>query len=603
MTKRKRIFILLAADYLTLLTTRVVASWLIQDAASKSINMLLLSVLLLLANVCCYTYRANPRYTTIFTAIRVSSACLAAFSLFQIIYFIENDQLSKHNLIHGLMYLPMAVFIRFIPRIITRYIDTNKINRNHVVIYGAGQTCYQLIQHIKSGNSDLKIVGLIDDNNQLLGEYIDKYRVLGDWTKLKSLKECYSDLNVIIAIPSATGEQIKRIKDRVDKLDIKSKVVSRDPYYFTQETNRKIKIIDIDIEAILQRPLRNINYDSIEADVKGKTILVTGGAGSIGSEIVRQLYSLNAAKVIVADFNEYALYKVSEEFTDSRVELELGDITDRVFVQSLFKKYKLDYVFHACAYKHVPLGENNPCNTIYNNISSAKNIFDYASKYKLEKVVLISSDKAVNPSNVMGASKRICEKLLLEYSTQFSDTIFSIVRFGNVLGSSGSVVPKFIKQIENNEDITVTHQDITRYFMSIPEASCLVLQASAECLSGRIYVLDMKEPIKLVNLAENLIKLYNKIPYVDVNIVFTGLRPGEKLYEELHLEHENSIKLNENYWEVSQMIRIPKFFESEVNQLLKLASQYEAEASKKILFRLVRDINVVKEISSEGRSA
>ena len=381
--------------------------------------------------------------------------------------------------------------------------------------------------------------------------------------------------------------------------------MSRDPYYFREDSHRKIEIVDIDIEALIQRPLRTIDYDRIRNDITGKTILVTGGAGSIGSEIVRQIFPLDAKEIIVADFNELGLYNTSQSFEkdNDTIRLELGDVADHRFVEHLFNKYEIDYVFHACAYKHVPIAEANTCNTILNNINSAKNIFEFAGRRQIQKVVLISSDKAVNPSNVMGATKRICEKMLLHYSHTYSKTTYSTVRFGNVLGSSGSVVPKFLRQIEKNQDVTVTHKDITRYFMSIPEASCLVLQASCECLSGRIYVLDMKDPIKLVDLAESLIRLSGKIPYKDININFTGLRPGEKLYEELHLDHENYMRINENYWEVSQEISLSSSFILDLTGLLELAQNYKSDTARSLLFQLLNDFEPSQNIAHKGKSA
>lgn len=604
MKKSQRITALLIVDLILLIASSYMSRIVINDTTNFSYNLVVLVLVLLLSNTLCLTYRANPFYTSIFSAIRVSFSCCLAFIAFEGLHYALTQSFSKQIFVHALMFLPLAVFVRFLPRMYRRYQSSRSPHSQYVAIYGAGQTCYQVIQHMKSGQADIKIVGLIDDNPTLKGEYIDKYKIVGGHRQLENLKDSYPGLSVIIAIPSATGEEIQHIKKTIDSYVIPSKVVSRDPYYFSERSSRKIEIIDIDIESLIQRPLRTINYEAIEKDITGKSIMVTGGAGSIGSEIVRQIHSLGAKEIIVADFSELGLYKTSQYFTEkSNIRLELGDISDRSFTEHLFEKYDIDYIFHACAYKHVPLAETNVCNTIQNNIKSAKNIFQLAGSKNIKKVVLISSDKAVNPSNVMGATKRICEKLLIYYSRLYPSTIFSTVRFGNVLGSSGSVVPKFLEQIERNETLTVTHKDITRYFMSIAEASCLVLQASAECLSSRIYVLDMKEPIKLVSLAESLIRLAGKIPYEDIPIKFTGLRPGEKLYEELHLDHENSIKLNENYWELSQDIHLPKSFENEIEELLSLSIQYKSDLARDLLFKLLNDLRIVDHPSQEGISA
>ena len=302
------------------------------------------------------------------------------------------------------------------------------------------------------------------------------------------------------------------------------------------------------IENILGRRDFNLNPAFLDNVISDREILVTGGGGSIGSELVRQLVNYGARRITVIDSNEYNLYKLKEEITDSNVSFILGDITQQAFLESLIPNLDLDLVLHAAAYKHVPLVESNICYSLFNNVIGLKNVAELAIKGNIEKFILISSDKAVNPSNYMGASKRVCELIIQYLSNSSINTKFCSVRFGNVLGSSGSVIPLFTKQILAGGPVTVTDEKAVRYFMSIPEASNLVLQSGAMMDQGSIYLLDMGEPVNIQELAIKLISLHGKeacfsdpINSNQIQIIHTGLRPGEKLYEELYLD-ENHMK-------------------------------------------------------------
>ena len=300
-------------------------------------------------------------------------------------------------------------------------------------------------------------------------------------------------------------------------------------------------IRDVKVEDLLGRTVVKLEKEGINDYIRGNTILVTGGGGSIGSELCRQIAKFLPKEIIILDIYENNAYDIQNElireFKNINIVTLIGSVRDKVRIEQIFKTYKPQIVFHAAAHKHVPLMEYSPSEAIKNNVGGTYNIAQYACKYNVKKFVLISTDKAVNPTNIMGATKRICEMIIQSMNSK-SKTEFVAVRFGNVLGSNGSVVPLFKKQIENGGPVTLTHKDITRYFMTIPEAAQLVLQAGAYARGGEIFVLDMGEPVKIYDLAYNLIKLSGFEPNLDINIEITGLRPGEKLYEELLMSEE-----------------------------------------------------------------
>jgi len=345
---------------------------------------------------------------------------------------------------------------------------------------------------------------------------------------------------------------------------------------------------------LLRRPPRSINKIAVAKILRGKTVLVTGGGGSIGSELVRQIAALEPSRLIVNDVSEFSLYQITEEIRGKYPSLELvsnlANMADARACAQLFAVHRIDAVFHACAYKHVPLVEENVCSAILNNILSAKNVFEQAIESGAERVVLISSDKAVRPTNVMGATKRVCELLALWYAenqTQKHKCAFSAVRFGNVLGSSGSVVPKFVEQIRAGGPVTVTHPDITRFFMLIPEAVSLVLQAATASVSGEIFVLNMGEPIKIADMARDLIRLMGKQYGQEIKIEYSGLRPGEKLYEELQLETENIETVTEDFFKLARLSVPKQDFIISIEDILSRAEDHNAREARKLLFSLI----------------
>ncbi len=407
------------------------------------------------------------------------------------------------------------------------------INRSYitktksVVIYGAGRAGIKLESEF--ANSEYKIKYFIDDDKVLQNRSIDAIKVISKETIKEIIGQNKFDL-LVIAIPSASKNRVNDIYDKLGGYFKEIQILpSIDDILSDKDLSTQLK--DISVEDLLARHPQDLDKVKIRQFIKDKTILVTGAGGSIGSEICRQCEKFGAKKLILLDHSEYNLYAITEELKKVPTVSVMQNIVDKEFLEQTFKIYMPEIVIHAAAYKHVPLVEANIYEGILNNVIGTKNVIDLSIQYGVQKFVMISTDKAVRPTNVMGTTKRICE--LYAQNSNGNGTDIVAVRFGNVLGSSGSVIPKFKSQIENGQNITVTHPDITRYFMLIPEACELVLQAGAIGTGGEIFILDMGEPIKIVDLAKKMIELSGKN---DIKIEFTGLRPGEKLYEELLID-------------------------------------------------------------------
>lgn len=412
------------------------------------------------------------------------------------------------------------------------------INRNRVpktkqvVIYGAGKAGLKLEEEFI--NSEYRIRYFCDDDKIVQGRSIDSVRILSP----KELKEKLANKKyelLVIAMPSAPKKRVNEIYEELHTYFKEVQILpSLEDILRDKDFSKQLK--DISVEDLLARHPKDLDMNLIESFIKDKTVLITGAGGSIGSEISRQCQKFGAKKLILLDHSEFNLYQITDELkTLNNIKTKIVSVMQTVrkvkYLESTFEKYKPQIVIHAAAYKHVPLVEDNILEGISNNIMGTKNCIDMAIKYKVEKFVLISTDKAVRPTNVMGTTKRICE--LYAQNVDPKNTEIVAVRFGNVLGSSGSVIPKFKSQIEQGKNITVTHPDITRYFMLIPEACELVLQAASIAKGGEIFILDMGEPIKIVDLAQKMISLSGRD---DISIEFCGLRPGEKLYEELLID-------------------------------------------------------------------
>jgi FlaA1/EpsC-like NDP-sugar epimerase len=409
-------------------------------------------------------------------------------------------------------------------------------DRKRMLIVGAGDAgemvARQLMAHPEYGSLP---VGFIDDDAAKKGQRIHGLPVFGGRTVMGDVVLNQGIDQVLIAIPSAPGPVVKEVVEQCQQARLKFKIVPGIKEFIGGEVSLT-QMRDIELEDLLRRPAINVNLDEMAGYLKNKTILVSGAGGSIGSELCRQIAGFNPGKLLLAGKGENSLYHIAGELAQNSKTLKLEtlicDVADAARVGAIFERYKPQVVFHAAAHKHVPMMEQNPGEAVKNNVFGTKTLAGAALSHGTERFVLISTDKAVNPTSVMGATKRISEKVVMGLNGR-GKTKFLAVRFGNVLGSSGSVVPLFKKQIASGGPITVTHPDIERYFMTIPEAVQLVIQAGAMGKGGEVFVLDMGQPVKIVDLAKDMIKLSGLEPEVDIKIEFTGLRKGEKLYEEL----------------------------------------------------------------------
>ena len=441
------------------------------------------------------------------------------------------------------LYPILLIFFLGGPRLIYRMWKDHSLsisgtaNRKNVLIVGAGAAADMLARDILR-EGGMQPLAFVDDNPRLIGTEIHGIEVAGYIVDIPIICEVRDIAIIIIAIPSASNQQIQSIITKCEETDCAIRILpgTQDMLSGKITVNQLRQVM---IEDLLGRDKVKLNWAAIKDGIDNKRIMVTGGGGSIGSELCKQLSSLSPEKIIVLDHSEYNLYRVEQAFSklDIDAEFVLANICDRIAVEKVISEHKPDLIFHAAAYKHVPILQRQPYQAIRNNILGTMNVVDIAGKYNCDRFVLISTDKAVNPANILGASKRIAE-MYTEAQAGKYQTKYMTVRFGNVLDSEGSVVPLFREQIKTGGPVTVTHPDITRYFMTIPEACQLIMQASTMGQGGEIFVLDMGEPVKINFLAEQMIRLSGLMPNKDIEIQYTGLRPGEKMYEELFYENE-----------------------------------------------------------------
>ena len=441
--------------------------------------------------------------------------------------------------------LIVARFFMFLTRM--KGVGRSDANSENVLIYGAGEAGVLLVKESRiNPNFSYKIVGFLDDNPNKKGGKVYGLKVLGGLEDVEKIVEKIDVSKIIISMPSVEQSKISNILKELNKLKDVSVKILPNVDNLIEEGNLSTQLRNIKLEDLLGREEIKINTKEVFDFIQDKIVFVTGGGGSIGSELINQIAKYNPKKIINIEINENASYlmelELKRKYPYLDYKTEIASVRDLDKLAMLFDKYKPDILFHAAAHKHVPLMENNPEEAIKNNIFGTKNVAECCLKYKLESVVLISTDKAVNPTNVMGATKRVCEMIFQKYSEKDSNTKFMAVRFGNVLGSNGSVIPIFSKLIEEGKNLTLTHKDIIRYFMTIPEAAQLVIEAATIGKGGEILILDMGEPVKIYDLAKNMIKLSGS----NVGIDIVGLRPGEKLFEELLYDVNSSEKTSNN---------------------------------------------------------
>ena len=441
--------------------------------------------------------------------------------------------------------LIVSRFLMFLTRM--KGITKRDINSENVLIYGAGEAGVLLVKESRiNPNFPYRIVGFLDDNPNKKGGKVYGLRVLGGLEDVGKIIEKIDVSKIIISMPSVEQSKISNILKELNKLKDVSVKILPNVDNLIEEGNLSTQLRNIKLEDLLGREEIKINTKEVFDFIQDKIVFVTGGGGSIGSELINQIAKYNPKKIINIEINENDSYvmelELKRKYPYLDYKTEIASVRDLDKLDMLFNKYKPEILFHAAAHKHVPLMENNPEEAIKNNIFGTKNVAECCLKYKLESVVLISTDKAVNPTNVMGATKRVCEMIFQKYSEKDSNTKFMAVRFGNVLGSNGSVIPIFSKLIEEGKNLTLTHKDIIRYFMTIPEAAQLVIEAATIGKGGEILILDMGEPVKIYDLAKNMIKLSGS----NVGIDIVGLRPGEKLFEELLYDVNSSEKTSNN---------------------------------------------------------
>ena len=612
-----RKLVLAVADIFIIIVSGIVTNYifsLIFPVATVASRGLLYSIVFDLI-MCIFFMFAVGAYTRLWRYFNIKDYIACGFAMlsgFASAYIISLILQVPQNLIFVLSYFIVATFGVLLFRFIFKrtFLDLTEVGRfeayERTLIVGAGMAGKMILTEIQNARYDenspvrnILPVCFVDDDTTKLRSKINGVEVIGTTPEILKICTDYKIDNIIVALPSCEEEDKRRILDYCSATECKIKVI---PYlsellFDKKHTQLISQAKEIKIEDLLGRKPIEFNKDEIRAFISGKVCMVTGGGGSIGSELVRQIARYNPEQIILVDIYENNAYDIQQELVleyGSALNLVtlISSVRDYDKMDTIFRKYRPQIVFHAAAHKHVPLMETVPEEAVKNNIFGTFNVATLAEIYKVDKFVMISTDKAVNPTNVMGATKRACE-MIIQYKAQTSShTEFVTTRFGNVLGSNGSVIPLFRRQIESGSPVTVTHPDIIRYFMTIPEAVSLVLEAGAMAKGGEIFVLDMGAPVKITTLAENLIRMYGKVPYKDVKIVFTGLRPGEKLFEELLMDEEGlKSTANKKIFIGNQInIGVEELF-SKLHTLRKAADENDSEKTVELLSELVPTFN------------
>ncbi|SKA09454.1 polysaccharide biosynthesis protein [Selenihalanaerobacter shriftii] len=570
-------------------------SWLSHFSYSYSIILSIIGLTILYFSG---LYKKMWRYASINelkSIIKIVTLINLSFTLY---IFLAQISFSRSVvIISGVLDLLFLGGLRFILRLTKDYLEYERCNDAgiKVLIVGAGDAAEILIREMyKHPELGKEVIGLVDDDSEKIGLEIHGKRVLGDRHDIPDIIAKRDVSEVIIAIPSTSGEAIKNIYDLSNQTGVEIKIVPGLDEIINGGFNLN-QIREVKVEDLLKRDQVDLNTEGISSYLQAKTVLVTGGGGSIGAELCRQIIRFNPEQLIIFDISENNTYFIELELKDDYNNIEvipvIGSIRDKQKLRQTFAEYQPDVVFHAAAHKHVPLMEYNPEEAIKNNVLGTKNVAETADEFNVERFVLVSTDKAVNPTNVMGATKRTAEMIAQAINNK-SKTKFMAVRFGNVLGSKGSVIPLFKRQIAQGGPVTVTHKEVERYFMTIPEAAQLVIQAGSLGQGGEVFVLDMGEAVKIIDLAKDLIKLSGLELGEDIDIEVIGLRPGEKLYEELLYDGEDSIATDHErifitnlesvnqkvlYDDINKLERLIKISDSSaiVNALVNLVGTYE----------------------------
>lgn len=606
-----KIFVLVFCDVISVVVASLLALWMRFDFQQIPEEHFLpvvqwlpvdcLIVVLVFAVAGLYT--SVWRYASILELFSIFGSCIVA----DLIIFLYKNAMGlpvprSFWFLFAVLLILFTCGVRYsyrISRVIVKMLSRGR-SRN-VMIIGAGEAASMLINEMNHNKeyADTRVRCIIDDNRQKRGTRMRGIPIVGGRSQIQPMVEKYQIGQIIIAIPSASKEAIAKIVAECQKTKCEIKII---PSFCLSmdETTKGISthVRPIKYEDFLGRDQIVVNDEEIVDNLAGKTILVTGGGGSIGSELCRQIAKAGPKLLIIFDIYENNAYEIQQElyrnYPDLNLQTIIGSVRDYSRLEKVFQEYHPGQVYHAAAHKHVPLMERSPNEAIKNNCLGTLNTAKLADKYDVEKFVLVSTDKAVRPTNIMGASKRICE-MIIQYYDKHSKTNYVAVRFGNVLGSNGSVIPLFLKQIENGGPVTVTHKDITRYFMTIPEAVSLILQAAVYADGGEIFVLDMGKPVRIYDLAKQIIRYKGYEPGKDIKIVITGLRPGEKLYEEMLMEEEGLKETPNKLIHIGRPIRIKETFMDDLNELIKVSEKND-ENIKKLTAELVSTYKPAKEV-------
>lgn len=570
------------------------------------INVVTTLIIFLVLNL----YNRVWSYASAHEAVSVIGACLLSTALQALgmsLLFIKEPR--SYPIIYFMLLTMTTLITRFSYRmlhIMEQGMARSKGRARNTIVIGAGEAGSMIITELKTSRYlNQKVVCVIDDNPSKKGKYIHGIKIVGGRDVIEEYAKKYDVEEIILAIPSASTKDTRDILRICNKTDCKLKVLPG-MYQLINEDISVSKLREVSIEDLLGRDTIDIDLESVGEYVHNKCVLVTGGGGSIGSELCRQIAAHQPRQLIIFDIYENNAYDIQQElkrkYPGLRLETLIGSVRNTKRIEGVMELYRPDVVFHAAAHKHVPLMEDSPNEAIKNNVLGTYKTARAADKFGVKKFVLISTDKAVNPTNIMGASKRLCEMIIQTFS-KYSNTEYVAVRFGNVLGSNGSVIPLFKKQMEAGGPVTVTHPDIIRYFMTIPEAVSLVLQAGAYAHGGEIFVLDMGEPVKIADLAKNLIRLSGYTLGVDMEIKYTGLRPGEKLYEELLTKEEGLKKTDNNLIFIGKPLEFDEVhFLSQLRELEEAAIDEDRDI-KEIVSRIVPTYHIRPEDKKRDEEA
>ena len=557
------------------------------------------------------TYKNITRYENGNDYLVYILACLVSYTVISVLKFIlPIDIVSlRTNMIAALIIVTTIIGYRVVLRLILtngfQTKDDEKMDRKNVLIIGAGEAARIVLGTLKTTMRDTyNVVGLIDDNTNKVNYAISGNKILGTRNDILRICEKNNVELILFTISNISNKDRKDILNICQKTGCKVRVLPGTADLIKNK-NLMDNFRDIEIEDLLGREPIKLDNKNIGKLIKDKVVLVTGG-GSIGSELCRQIMQYNPEKLVIVDIYENNLYDIEQElkanYPENKIEAIVASVREKERLNEIFEEFRPYLVFHAAAHKHVPLMETSPLEAIKNNVFGTYNVVNCADEYDVKRFVLISTDKAVNPTNIMGATKRLCE-MMIQAKNKVSKTEFVAVRFGNVLGSNGSVVPLFRKQIANGGPVTVTHKDITRFFMTIPEAVSLVLQAMSGAQGGEIFVLDMGEPVKIYDMAVNLIKLSGYEPNVDIQIKVTGLRPGEKLYEEILMEEEGLTQTQHDKIHVAKPMNIDiGMIEDKLEKLrvlLETANNEDKEKIKNTIKQIVPTFRDGEEVNQE----